>query len=285
MATPAPNDPFLKTYGFMNDFRPLLTMVGVPDSDLAGIAENIMVESGGDPTKNETLVVRIKTTDDRKDLVARGLNIGNPDRINYDIYRKATPEEEQTHYNKKYANRNGNGDEQSGEGYKYRGRGLFQVTGRKNYQRLQELTNLPLIEKPELAADPVVGPYVQAKFLQMMKDEGKYRAGGNDFVKIGRVLNPNENPASRRKKFTDKKYPEFSFSRRNEFKSRLDPIILGSLQSGMIDGLYYQKAMSLNPDAPDYMQSKENFLKELNQYNLDKATKNAIKNGIAPASR
>ena len=36
--------------------------------------------------------------------------------------------------NKVYANRMGNGDEASGDGYRYRGRGAIQLTGHDNYQ-------------------------------------------------------------------------------------------------------------------------------------------------------
>ena len=49
-----------------------------------------------------------------------------------------------------YAGRMGNGDEASGDGWRYRGRGVIQITGRSNYMRFGRAIGADLIASPEL---------------------------------------------------------------------------------------------------------------------------------------
>ena len=51
--------------------------------------------------------------------------------------------------NRVYANRMGNGDEASGDGFKYRGRGLIQLTGKNNYTAFASDLGLTLDEAVE----------------------------------------------------------------------------------------------------------------------------------------
>jgi len=58
--------------------------------------------------------------------------------------------------NRVYANRMGNGDEHSGEGYKFRGRGPIQLTGKDNYAACSDFLfqDDTLINDPDMLLDP-----------------------------------------------------------------------------------------------------------------------------------
>jgi len=49
-----------------------------------------------------------------------------------------------------YANRMGNGDEASKEGYKYRGRGYIQLTGKSNYSSFNDTVDDDVVSNPDL---------------------------------------------------------------------------------------------------------------------------------------
>jgi putative chitinase len=55
--------------------------------------------------------------------------------------------------NRVYASRMGNGDEKSGDGYKFRGRGALQLTGKDNYAAFAQYLQKPeIMTHPELVA-------------------------------------------------------------------------------------------------------------------------------------
>lgn len=65
-----------------------------------------------------------------------------------------------------YANRMGNGDVASGDGWKYRGLGLKQTTGKSNYTALSKATGIDFVNHPELLLEPVYALISAAWFWQ-----------------------------------------------------------------------------------------------------------------------
>lgn len=84
--------------------------------------------------------------------------------------------------NRVYAQRLGNGNEASGDGWRFRGRGIFQITGRANYTECSRAlyNDELLIESPELLEQPVgacrsAGWFWQARDLNQYADTGDFK--------------------------------------------------------------------------------------------------------------
>lgn len=83
--------------------------------------------------------------------------------------------------NKVYANRMGNGDEGSGDGWRFRGRGLIQLTGRANYKACGGGLGVDLVGDPGLLSDPrwaslSAGWFWQTRKLNALSDAGDVEA-------------------------------------------------------------------------------------------------------------
>ncbi len=75
-----------------------------------------------------------------------------------------------------YGGRMGNGPEASGEGYKYRGRGYIQLTGKINYQSFDKVVVEDVVANPDLVATkyPLLSAawYWNSRALNTVADKG-----------------------------------------------------------------------------------------------------------------
>lgn len=90
-----------------------------------------------------------------------------------------------------YSDHNGSnlGNTEQGDGWRYRGRGLVQLTGRSNYRKYGKILGIDLEGNPDLASDPQVAAQVADAYL-------KERSYGKDFnsFSAGIIGNVKSNP-------------------------------------------------------------------------------------------
>lgn len=81
--------------------------------------------------------------------------------------------------NTTYANRLGNGDVNSGDGWKFRGEGPMQLTGRANIEAFFEAAGLPLDTDPQTLQQPENGAASAAFFFTKLSKAFKFAAAGD----------------------------------------------------------------------------------------------------------
>ncbi len=93
-----------------------------------------------------------------------------------------------------YANRLGNGDGASGDGFRFRGRGIIQITGRSNYAGAGQAIHIDLVNAPDRLLTKEVAALAAAWFwqsrgLNALADDKTDDNDLEDFSEITRRIN------------------------------------------------------------------------------------------------
>ena len=88
-----------------------------------------------------------------------------------------------------YAGVNGNGPVASGDGWRFRGRGFIQLTGRDNYALAARRLGLPLLEDPDQASRPSVAALVAADFWARRELNREADRGAAGMEAVRRAVN------------------------------------------------------------------------------------------------
>jgi len=99
--------------------------------------------------------------------------------------------------NRVYANRMGNGDEASGEGFLYRGRGFLQITGKETYFRLANDTDIDCLKNPDLLLEEA-NAMISALWFWNLKGLNAL-ADKDDIISITKRINGGLNGLEHRK--------------------------------------------------------------------------------------
>lgn len=170
------------------------------------IMERQMTASGiVDPKERAMMLAQL---DHESGLRARSenLNYSSVDRLDKTFgknkaFGKLSPEQKaqlvnnpEALANTVYGNRMGNTD--AGDGYKFRGRGMIQVTGKANYEKYGKLLGVDLVANPELANDPKIAAQIATAYWKENKLGKAAQAG--DVKAVTQAINGGQNGAADR---------------------------------------------------------------------------------------
>lgn len=100
---------------------------------------------------------------------------------------------------KAYEGRADLGNTQKGDGVRFKGRGLIQITGRANYKRYADYCGYDVVSKPELL-ERLPGAVKSAMWYWQMRGLNEL-ADNDEFVKITKRINGGTNGIDNRKKY------------------------------------------------------------------------------------
>lgn len=151
---------------------------------ISAFLANVIHETGG-----------LKQFEENLKYSAKGLLGTFPKRVTEEDAKKLEYKPEQI-ANHVYGGRNGNNT--SGDGWKFRGRGFFQVTFKNNYEKIGKILDIDLIKNPDLLIKPPyaslsAGIFWEQNKLNTFVDE-------NDFIGLVKKINGGTNGLDHRLK-------------------------------------------------------------------------------------
>ena len=101
-----------------------------------------------------------------------------------------------------YEGRTDLGNSQRGDGKRYKGRGLIQLTGRHNYKAIGRVLDIALEDDPDLAAEPVISLKIACEYWK--KRNINLSADRDDLIKATKLVNGGLNGLNDRRKYLQK---------------------------------------------------------------------------------
>lgn len=159
------------------------------------------------PSANATIIAGIA---ERFDELAGDHGITTPRRICHFLAQAAhetdgfrTLEEYGgPNYFARYEGRRDLGNTQAGDGIRYHGRGIFQLTGRANYRRFGQVIGIDLEAEPERAMEPETS--LRVAFAYWGERAINAAADADDSERVTRLINGGRNGLSERVRYLAK---------------------------------------------------------------------------------